>query len=790
MNLRAKFKTARGPAATLADQGMVSLANFLTIFLFARSLDPEAFGMVALVLASAQMLMALQTSMIGQVHNVIGPGRDASRLSSLTGSLTVSLLVLSSGVGLVVIGVGAIGTVTAPGTAIGSICIAMAALMTPWMIQDGVRRMLYTDRHTVGIVASDVVCYGSMLAGSVAMAGGAIPATFHTSMAVLSVSAAAGAAVGLAMIRRSGARFIAASWREDARESWKLARYLVSGEALRALQGNVTTWIVAGAAGLPALGAYRAAVQLVNVLNPLQHAAGLYLPSAASARWNEGESGYTSWFRKRAAVVLLPFGVIAIGLAVLADPLVDLAYGGRYDGFPVAWLLAVSAIGRFFLAARGITHMGLVASGKPRIVVIDSILEGVMLAAIGTPLILRFGVQGAAAWHAFAGITLAAYAVARFRASAGSTDRGPAAEYDLPDPSGNDQGRFSAGAIGRFPTQAGVEEKICSEGLMPASVCIVVVTYSGREYLDPCLTSLLSTSHPVFRLVLVDNGSTYGAAAHVRARYPSVEIVELAQNAGYTGGANAGLRYALETGAEIVGILNDDTEICDPRWLSAGIHALECDRTLGTVGFAMADPGDDIARPVSVACVPRKFLNGFALLYRAETLRKIGLYDEEYFVYYDETDLQARLMRAGYTLGEVSIPVIHLGSGTNGVSPTSTYLEMRNGIRFSLKHRSIFRTIAKIVRIAEIACNPQSLFALPGNEGDTRLKGVGGRRRTLGLLLRAILWNIRRYPETRRIARQEYRRHTREQALRRDRPGRELPRERAPSYKSDTPFHD
>lgn len=400
---------------SLVDQGLVSLSSFVTIFLFARDLDPEHFGLVALVLTGAQMIMALQGAMVGEVHNVLVPVRPERARATLTGSLVVMLMGLAGVFAVVGILVGALLALFAPASEWSTLPLALVAMAVPWMVQDGARRMLYTERRMPLIFATDLVAYGLMAFGAVAMTVGWLPMTFSSAVLVVFLSTGIGAVVALVSLWVSGARIVLGEVGPDARETWSMARYLLGGEAVRALQGNVTTWIVAGVAGLPAMGAYRAAVQLVNALNPLQQAVSLWWPSLSASYWaRHGGAAYRRWYTDRAVRLVLGFAALAGLIAGASEPLLELAYGARYAAFPMTTLVIVSALGRVFVVARNVAHIGLVSGHLPKIVAVDSMLEAVLLAIVGIPLILWNGTVGAAVFHAMAPLVLGLYACAWF----------------------------------------------------------------------------------------------------------------------------------------------------------------------------------------------------------------------------------------------------------------------------------------------------------------------------------------------------------------------------------------
>ena len=71
---------------------------------------------------------------------------------------------------------------------------------------------------------------------------------------------------------------------------------------------------------------------------------------------------------------------------------------------------------------------------------------------------------------------------------------------------------------------------------------IVIVSWNGRQYLEPCLNAVAAQQGVYAETILVDNGSTDGTAAFVRERFPWVRLVALNQNRGFAGGNNAGAR--------------------------------------------------------------------------------------------------------------------------------------------------------------------------------------------------------------------------------------------------------
>src|SRR5688572_10621266 len=96
------------------------------------------------------------------------------------------------------------------------------------------------------------------------------------------------------------------------------------------------------------------------------------------------------------------------------------------------------------------------------------------------------------------------------------------------------------------------------------TVHVLVINWNGLQHLDECFRSLVSSPYPEAQFVLVDNASTDGSINFVQERFgndPRVKILPLETNRGWSGGNNAGIQRALDTNADYVLLLNNDTRI-------------------------------------------------------------------------------------------------------------------------------------------------------------------------------------------------------------------------------------
>ncbi len=211
---------------------------------------------------------------------------------------------------------------------------------------------------------------------------------------------------------------------------------------------------------------------------------------------------------------------------------------------------------------------------------------------------------------------------------------------------------------------------------MPPRVAIIVLTYNGLADTLACLASLERLDYPRerYRVVVVDNASQDGTPAAVRAAFPEtfVFVIENGANLGFAAGNNVGLRYALAQGFDYALLLNNDTE-APPNLLSALVAAAESDPRAGAVGpiiYYHAAPtrvwsaggwidweqgisrmeGEVEDQGQFTATREVDFITGCAMLLRCAALERVGLLDERFFMYFEETEWCVRARRAGFRI--------------------------------------------------------------------------------------------------------------------------------------------
>ena len=236
---------------------------------------------------------------------------------------------------------------------------------------------------------------------------------------------------------------------------------------------------------------------------------------------------------------------------------------------------------------------------------------------------------------------------------------------------------------------------------------IVIPNWNGKDLLAACLASVNRQTYRNFTITVVDNGSFDGSVEFLRENFPRVHVISFSHNRGFCVAVNAGITISK---SPLVFLLNNDTELATdcleklvtasrkyedaffaPKMLSfnerdvldgAGDGFLR-----GGVGYrlgTMEKDGPVYNKPTQVfgAC-------GGAAFYRRSLIDNIGFFDEDFFAYLEDVDLNFRANRAGFTCRYVPEAwVYHVGSATTGskINSFTVRFSTRNNLFLLVKN--------------------------------------------------------------------------------------------------------
>ncbi len=241
-----------------------------------------------------------------------------------------------------------------------------------------------------------------------------------------------------------------------------------------------------------------------------------------------------------------------------------------------------------------------------------------------------------------------------------------------------------------------------------ARVSVLIVTYESADSITAVLESLNRQSYRDFHVVLVDNASKDATKSRVEtfkavSTYP-ITTVYLEDNRGFAGGNNVALSHA---SGEYIALLNPDARAGD-QWLFELTKNLDRDKKAGICasrvltwdGSAIDSAGDIMLstlrcfkRESNVSGGYRKQEYVFsacaaAAMYRAEMIRKIGFFDEDFFLQCEDTDLSMRAQMAGWKILYLPEAVVYhkVGHSIGKASATGIYYSQRNMEFLRLKY--------------------------------------------------------------------------------------------------------
>ena len=206
----------------------------------------------------------------------------------------------------------------------------------------------------------------------------------------------------------------------------------------------------------------------------------------------------------------------------------------------------------------------------------------------------------------------------------------------------------------------------------------IVVTYNGKKWADKCFRSLESSDYNT-NVIAIDNDSSDGTPEYLSLKYPGVDVIKLDSNIGFGRANNIGIQRALKQGADFIFLLNQDAWI-EPDTLQILLNeinaAIDIDllspmhfNGSGTaLDFQFSRYLDPVRCPglISDLCLRRtksvykiSDVNAAAWFMSREMVEKVGLFDEQFFIYGEDDNYRDRVHYEGFHIGITPLTKIY-----------------------------------------------------------------------------------------------------------------------------------
>jgi len=248
---------------------------------------------------------------------------------------------------------------------------------------------------------------------------------------------------------------------------------------------------------------------------------------------------------------------------------------------------------------------------------------------------------------------------------------------------------------------------------MNPKIHIIILNWNGFPDTLECLESLRKIEYDNYEVVIVDNNSSGDDVKIVKEKFGDFvkQIIVAKDNLGFSGGNNLGIKYSLNNGADFILLLNNDTTV-EPDFLNKLLDTSkafpEADILTPRINYYSDKEiiwfaGGHISK-IRAAGIPDgigkhernyfrdrycNFASGCCMYIKKEVIEKIGYFDENYFLYQEDTDFSLRAYEAGLKIFYASSSKIyHKVSATISKSNSflSLYFSTRNRLYFAKKN--------------------------------------------------------------------------------------------------------
>lgn len=279
-------------------------------------------------------------------------------------------------------------------------------------------------------------------------------------------------------------------------------------------------------------------------------------------------------------------------------------------------------------------------------------------------------------------------------------------------------------------------------------IVVAILNYKVKDQTIRCVKSVKKSTYQNIEVIVIDNDSNDGIEKEIK-KISRVHFIQNQENLGFSGGNNVGIRKALESEADYVFVLNPDTTV-DKQTIGnlvllaekenmgiAGPKILFADKKTIWYGGGIVDTANVLGKHRGVDEKDQgqydiieitDYVSGAAMFVKREVFEKVGLFDEKYFLYYEDVDFCFRAGQAGFEIMYIPTAVVYHGNAqsTGLGSPLQDYYITRNRLLFAAKFLPLRTKFALVREAINNIFNPVRRLAfidfLLGNFGRGRMR--------------------------------------------------------------------
>lgn len=282
---------------------------------------------------------------------------------------------------------------------------------------------------------------------------------------------------------------------------------------------------------------------------------------------------------------------------------------------------------------------------------------------------------------------------------------------------------------------------------MLPKVYIILLNWNGVTYTLQCLESLKKVQYFSISVIVVDNNSSGNDVEIMIEHYGQFinKVIANTSNLGFAGGNNVGIKYAIDNSADYILLLNNDT-IIEPNLVEVLLEKIVNQKKIGIVAPQINyfdEPnkiwteGGKISKLRGAGCADSRriedgkskvdrevsFVSGCCMLINKEVFQKVGLFDESFFLYVEDTDFCYRTFSSGYKIVVTNdTKIYHKVSSSTKKEYTALplYYTTRNRLFFAKKNFPYFYfiTFTYIFFVMLLKC---IVFFLQGKRSNVKI---------------------------------------------------------------------